>query len=196
MSGGFFNFVKVLIVLLAVCLVLGVFNYMGVLNVKDLFIKGLSYIPGLGDLYDNYELGKKRSKLLSEREAELEAREEQLQRDLAKLEEEQDLLLAEKLAWEREHPVSVSPDGTAQPSAAQKALLAKEEAKLKYYLATLGSMKPKNAAMVIQKLPEDTIYLIFDQLQQSQVRKILENMPAEYLAKLTQDRLNKYRNWK
>lgn len=194
MNRGFFNFVKVLIVLLAICLVLGIFNFLGVLNVKDLFIKGLSYIPGLGDLYDNYELGKKRSKLLSEREAELKAREEQLQRDLAKLEEEQDLLLAEKLAWEREHPVSVGPDGTVRPSAAQKALLAKEEAKLKHYLATLGSMKPKNAAMVIQKLPEDTIYLIFDQLQQSQVRKILENMPAEYLAKLTQDRLNKYRN--
>jgi len=88
----------------------------------------------------------------------------------------------------------VGPDGTAKPSAAQKAAIAKEEAKLKYYLATLGSMKPKNAAMVIQKLPEDTIYLIFDQLQQSQVRKILENMPPEYLAKLTQDRLNKYRN--
>lgn len=194
MNRGFFNFVKVLIVLIAICLVLGIFNFLGVLNVKDLFIKGLSYIPGLGDLYDNYELGKKRSKLLSEREAELKAREEQLQRDLAKLEEEQDLLLAEKMAWEREHPVSVGPDGRAQPSAAQKALLAKEEAKLKHYLATLGSMKPKNAAMVIQKLPEDTIYLIFDQLQQSQVRKILENMPAEYLAKLTQDRLNKYRN--
>lgn len=194
MSQGFFNLVKVLIILLAICLVLGIFNFLGVLNVKDLFIKGLSYIPGLGDLYDNYELGKKRSKLLSEREAELKAREEQLQRDLAKLEEEQDLLLAEKLAWEREHPVSVSPDGRAQPSATQKAMLAKEEAKLKHYLATLGSMKPKNAAMVIQKLPEETIYLIFDQLQQSQVRKILENMPAEYLAKLTQDRLNKYRN--
>ncbi|MGE5606478.1 MAG: hypothetical protein ACM3YE_12410 [Bacteroidota bacterium] len=194
MNRVFFNFGRVLIVLLAVCLLLGILNFMGILNVKDLFIQGLSYIPGLGDLSENYQLGKKRSKLLGEREADLKAREEQLQRDLVKLEEEQDLLLAEKLAWEREHPVSVGPDGTAKPSPAQKAVLAKEEAKLKYYLATLGSMKPKNAAMVIQKLPEDTIYLIFDQLQQSQVRKILENMPAEYLAKLTQDRLNKYRS--
>lgn len=194
MNRGFFNFGRILIILLAIGLVLGILNFMGVLNVKDLFIKGLSYIPGLEDFSESYELGKRRSKLLNEREAELKAREEQLQREQAQLEEEQDLLLAEKLAWEREHPVSVGPDGTAKPSAAQKAAIAKEEAKLKYYLATLGSMKPKNAAMVIQKLPEDTIYLIFDQLQQSQVRKILENMPPEYLAKLTQDRLNKYRN--
>lgn len=194
MNRVFFNFGRILILFLAICLVLGILNFMGILNVKEFFIQGLSYIPGLDDLSENYELGKKRSKLLIEREAELKAREEQLQRDRAKLEEEQDLLLAEKLAWEREHPVSVGADGTVKPSAAQKAALVKEEAKLKYYLATLGSMKPKNAAMVIQKLPEDTIYLIFDQLQQSQVRKILENMPAEYLAKLTQDRLNKYRN--
>lgn len=194
MNRVFFNFGRILIIFLAICLVLGILNFMGVLNAHDLFIQGLSYIPGLNDLSENYELGKKRSKLLSEREADLKAREEQLQRDQAKLEEEQDLLLAEKLAWEREHPVPVGADGTRKPSDAQKAALAKEEAKLKYYLATLGSMKPKNAAMVIQKLPEDTIYLIFDQLQQSQVRKILENMPAEYLAKLTQDRLNKYRN--
>jgi flagellar motility protein MotE (MotC chaperone) len=194
MSRGFFAFCKILIILLGICLTLGILNFMGALKVKDLFIQGLSYIPGLTDLAENYELGKKRSKLLGEREADLIAREEQLQRDQAKLEEEQDLLLAEKLAWEREHPVSGGPDGTVKISPAQQAALAKEEAKLKYYLATLGSMKPKNAAMVIQKLPEETIYLIFDQLQQSQVRKILENMPAEYLAKLTQDRLNKYRN--
>ena len=194
MNRGLFNFGRIIIILLAIGLVLGILNIMGVINVKDLFIQGLSYIPGLEDLAENYELGKRRSKLLDEREAALQAREEQLQRDQAKLAEEQDLLLAEKIAWEREQPVSAGTAETAKLTAAQKEALAKEEAKLKYYLATLGSMKPKNAAMVIQKLPEDTIYLIFDQLQQSQVRKILEKMPPEYLAKLTQDRLNKYRN--
>jgi len=194
MNRGLFNFGRIIIILLAIGSVLAILNFMGIINVKDLFIQGLSYIPGLEDLAENYELGKKRSKLLSEREAALQAREEQLQRDQAKLAEEQDLLLAEKMAWEREHPVSKRPGGTGKLTAVQREALAKEEAKLKYYLATLGSMKPKNAAMVIQKLPEETIYLIFDQLQQSQVRKILEKMPPEYLAKLTQDRLNKYRN--
>lgn len=194
MSPKFFNFSGLLIVLVALCLILGILNFMGIIDVKSLFLQGLSFVPGLNDLADNYELGEKRSKLLGEREADLQAREEQLQKDLAKLTEEQDLFLDEKFIWEREHPVTDKTDGTSKPSAVQKAVLAKEEAKLKYYLATLGSMKPKKAAMVIQKLPEDTVYLIFDQLQKSQVTKILENMPEEYLAKLTQDRLNKYRN--
>lgn len=194
MSPKFFNFSGLLIVLVALCLILGILNFMGIIDVKSLFLQGLSFVPGLNDLADNYELGEKRSKLLGEREADLQAREEQLQKDLAKLTEEQDLFLDEKFIWEREHPVTDKTDGTSKPSAVQKAVLAKEEAKLKYYLATIGSMKPKKAAMVIQKLPEDTVYLIFDQLQKSQVTKILENMPEEYLAKLTQDRLNKYRN--
>lgn len=194
MNRGLFNFGRIIIILLAIGLVLGILNFMGLVDVKGFFIQGLSYIPGLEDLAENYELGKRRSKLLSEREADLQVREEQLQRDQAKLAEERDLLLAEKMAWEREHPVSDRSGGTTKLTATQREALAKEEAKLKYYLATLGSMKPKNAAMVIQKLPEETIYLIFDQLQQSQVRKILEKMPPEYLAKLTQDRLNKYRN--
>jgi flagellar motility protein MotE (MotC chaperone) len=193
MNRTFFNLGRVLIIIIAICLILGVLNFLGVINVKESFLQGLSLIPGLNDLAENYELGKKRSKLLSEREADLQAREEKLKQDLAKLAEEQDLFLDEKLVWKREHPVSAGTPGSSGLTPAQKAARAKEEANLKYYLATLGSMKPKNAAMVIQKLPEETVYLIFDQLQQSQVRKILEKMPAEYLAKLTQDRLNKYR---
>lgn len=193
MNRTFFNLGRVLIIIIAIGLILGVLNFLGVINVKEAFLQGLSLIPGLNDLAENYELGKKRSKLLSEREADLQAREEKLRQDLAKLAEEQDLFLDEKLAWKREHPVSAGTPGSTGLTPAQKAARAKEEANLKYYLATLGSMKPKNAAMVIQKLPEETVYLIFDQLQQSQVRKILEKMPAEYLAKLTQDRLNKYR---
>jgi flagellar motility protein MotE (MotC chaperone) len=55
-------------------------------------------------------------------------------------------------------------------------------------------MKPKQAAAVIQKLPEETVFTIFDQLRPHQVTKIMENLPESYLAKLTQDRLNKYRN--
>lgn len=194
MSPKKFGFSRVLIILVAICLILGILNFMGIVDVKELFLQGLSFVPGLNDFAENYELGKKRSKLLNEREADLKAREEQLQKDLAKLAEEQDLFLDEKFTWERQRPVSNETAGMSKSSATKKAVLAKEEAKLKYYLATLGSMKPKKAAMVIQKLPEDTVYLIFDQLQKGQVTKILENMPEEYLAKLTQDRLNKYRN--
>jgi flagellar motility protein MotE (MotC chaperone) len=193
MNRTFFNLGRILIIIVAIGLILGVLNFLGIINVKESFLQGLSLIPGLNDLAENYELGKKRSKLLSEREADLQAREEKLKQDLAKLAEEQELFLDEKLAWKREHPVIAGTPGSSGLTPAQKAARAKEEANLKYYLATLGSMKPKNAAMVIQKLPEETVYLIFDQLQQSQVRKILEKMPAEYLAKLTQDRLNKYR---
>ncbi len=194
MNPKLFNIGKVLIVLAAICLILSIFNFMGIIEVKSFLLEGLSFIPGLNDLAENYELGKKRSKLLEEREVNLRAGEEQLQKDLAKLAEEQDLFLDEKITWEREHPVTAKTVETSGTSAVQKAALAKEEAKVKHYLAMLGSMKPKKAAMVIQKLPKETVYLIFDQLQKSQVTKILENMPEEYLAKLTQDRLNKYRN--
>lgn len=194
MSPKLFNFGRVLIIFAALCLALVILNFMGIINVKERFIQGLSLTPGLNDLAENYELGKKRSKLLSEREAELLAGEKQLQIDLAKLEEEKGLLLDEKLIWERKHPLSDKPTDSSRPSVSQKAALAKEEAKVKQYMATLGSMKPKKAAMVIQKLPVETVYLIFDQLQKSQVTRILENMPEEYLAKLTQDRLNQYRN--
>jgi len=185
---------RILIVLVALGLILGILSFMGIIDVKGLFIQGISYVPGLNDLAGNYELGKKRSKLLHEREADLHAREEKLQKELAKLTGEKDLFLDEKFTWEREHPVSVKPAGAPDSSAPQKTALTKEKAKVKQYLAMLGSMKPKKAAMVIQKLPEETVFLIFEQLQKNQVTRILENMPEEYLAKLTQDRLNKYRS--
>jgi len=59
MNRTFFNFGRILIIVVAICLFLGILNLLGIVNVKELFLEGLSYIPGLNDLAENYELGKK-----------------------------------------------------------------------------------------------------------------------------------------
>lgn len=146
------------------------------------------------------------------REAALRKREGKLKEDLIKLRNDQRNLLADQKKldkaesdfayrqnkWLDEHPGGLpkktgQSDYVAVPGNINPPVTS--DAKIKEYLTMLGKMKPKQAAMIIQKLPEETVFTIFDQLNQYQVIKIMENLPEDYLAKLTQDRLNKYRNF-
>ena len=155
----------------------------------------------------------------AEREAKLSAQEKQLKLDQQKLLADQRRLkeneakykvderrLAKERSdfkflqnkWADEHPgglpkKNAQSDYVAVPGNVNPPV--SSDAKIKEYLTMLGKMKPKQAAMIIQKLPEETVFTIFDQLNQYQVIKIMENLPEDYLAKLTQDRLNKYRNF-
>jgi flagellar motility protein MotE (MotC chaperone) len=166
---------------------------------KGVVLHTVSLMPGLHDLPYNYELGSKRSKRLNQKEKELNTREQELRAARKKLADDRDKFARKQNQWERDHPETKSKVAAKQtgdqivPGNINPPLTS--DAKIKEYLTMLGKMKPKQAAVVIQKLPQETVFTIFDQLNQYQVIKIMENLPEDYLAKLTQDRLNKYRNF-
>ena len=176
-------------------------NQFGIIDTKTLILQGASLYPGLEDLPKSYELGKKRGELLAEREKELRDRDQKLKEAQEQLEADRNQLADDKNKWQNTHPVTAGGKYTPTPNFAYvnppmpgKFPPPTPEQKIKDYLNRVGTMKPKQAALVIQKLPEETVFAIFDQLRPYQVTKIMENLPEDYLARLTQDRLNKYRN--
>lgn len=191
---GLLVFLKITGVFLLIFFLLWALSQFGVIDLKTMVLQSAGYLPGLEDLAENYELGRKRSVLLSFREKDLQEREKKLKQDQDKLSAERDRFENEKFQWEKEHPTTTPNRFVTSPGNAFGKLKNQEEAKVQEYLNMVGNMKPKQAALVIQKLPEETVFMIFDQLRPSQVTKIMENLPGDYLAKLTQDRLNKYRN--
>jgi flagellar motility protein MotE (MotC chaperone) len=174
-------------------------NQFGVIDSKVLILQAASLYPGLHNLPQSYELGEKRSQLLAQKEKELRDKEQKLNRIQAQLDVARNQLQDTKNNWQNAHPVAAISKYTPTPYIVNPPMPGKfppitSEQKLKDYLTRVGNMKPKQAAAVIQKLPEETVFAIFDQLRPFQVTKIMENLPEAYLAKLTQDRLNKYRN--
>ncbi|HEX7714037.1 MAG TPA: hypothetical protein VF531_08435 [Bacillota bacterium] len=168
----------------------------GLVDTKTLVLQTVSLLPGMEDLPVNYELGGKRDDLLKQRERDLARREARLADAQARLAADRDGFTNEKNNWLNTHPqataVPNSTPGTLVPG--QLNPVKSADAKIKNYLEMIGKMQPQQAAVVIQKLPEPTVFAIFDQLSNYQVRKIMEHLPPDYLAKLTQDRLIQYRN--
>ncbi len=201
MNQYFGGFLKFMLVLALAYFLLWSLSVFGVIDSKALLLQVASIFPNLRDLPESYELGKKQSELLARREKELQDLEARLKEDQAKLAKEREDFKNEQNKWQNEHPQGLNKIAQAtngptiyHPPQPGKFPPPTSEEKLKNYLNMVGSMKPKQAAAVIQKLPEETVFMIFDQLRPNQVTKILENLPEAYLAKLTQDRLNKYRN--
>ena len=199
MSQFFSGFAKFILVIALAYFILWGLNQFGVIDSKALVLQTASFFPNLNDLPRNYELGKKRSELLAQREKQLRDREQKLKRDQAQLAVDRNQFQDEKNKWQNQHPVTAATVATPAPNYVNPPMPGRfappsSDQKLKDYLTRVGSMNPKQAAAVIQKLPEETVFTIFDQLRPYQVSQIMENLPEAYLAKLTQDRLNKYRN--
>ena len=194
----------VLPVLLAAGLgVLWILNQFGVVSYQKLVLEAAGGTFGIKDLAANYDLGKKRSAILKSRTSELQQQAQQLRSQASKLTNERSNFETTRSDWEKAHPAATATQpatalgGLAQSNAVAGARDSKSQSppadpKDQQFLATIGGMKPPKAAAVIQKLPENTVYLIFDQLDARQVSKIMENLPADFLAKLTQERLNKH----
>jgi hypothetical protein len=177
-------------VLLAIAVAVGclwLFDLVGVIKMNDLILNEAGQLTGLNNLAANYELGQKRSAVLQKKEMELTrkerqlaARETKLQTDFTELQDQKQLWLKERSQATKAEPtmgktgVNVSP--TSDPA-------------VKNYLATIGAMKAEKAAAVMQKLPDATVLLIFDQLRTNQAAKLMESLPAEYLTRLTKARL-------
>lgn len=167
---------------LLVVLVLGIWvgDLIGFWEINKLALSAVSSLPELNDVAQNYELGKKRSDVLKKKEAELQALQERLNQSEAELDKRIKSFETEKLNWERQQlkrdtaktATDVTPDDHRK------------------YLAMVGGMKPDKAAVVIRELPVETTLLIFNQLRPSQVIKIMENLPAEYVIQLTQSQVN------
>jgi len=180
---GFFS----VLLILALCLA-GIWlgDLLGLINLDQVFLDLASSRPGLNDLAENYELGKKRSAVLKEREADLRARQRKLELAEAKLAEETSRFDQDQI--NRGKAGMTLPTKKDQPSGDS------DQANLEKYLTLIGGMKPEKAAPVLQKLPDKTVYLILDKLRPNQAVKILEKLPAEYVARLTQGRISKKEN--
>lgn len=169
---------------LLVVLVLGIWvgDLIGFWEINKLALSAVSSLPELNDVAQNYELGKKRSDVLKKKEAELQALQERLNQSEAELDKRIKSFEAEKINWERQQ----LKNSTAKKATATD--VAPDDHRK--YLAMVGGMKPDKAAVVIRELPVETTILIFNQLRSSQVIKIMENLPAEYVIKLTQSQVN------
>ncbi|MCL6589570.1 MAG: hypothetical protein K6U80_06415 [Firmicutes bacterium] len=177
---------------------LWVLGQFGVLQMKSVILNLVSCYPGLSDVVSSYELGQKQSALLKRQQEKLKQDQKKLAEDQAQLLRDKDAFEKEKIQWASAHPVATPPrSGSKSGSQLVPGQLnppKTSEQKVKEYLSLVGQMRPKQAAAVIQKLPEEAIFMIFDQLRRDQVVKIMENLPESFLSKLTLDRLNKYRD--
>jgi flagellar motility protein MotE (MotC chaperone) len=178
-------------VLIAVLVAWGclcLFDLVGVVKMNDLILNEVGKLTGLNDLAANYELGKKHSAILQKKEQELLNKEKQLAVRESKLQYDLTELEDQKQLWIKEHPQGAQKAQTTGKSSsiAQSAL----EPKVKNYLATIGAMRPEKAAAVIRKLPDETVLLIFEGLRTKQAAKLMENLPSEYLTRLTKARLS------
>jgi flagellar motility protein MotE (MotC chaperone) len=200
MSQFFSGFLKLTLGMALACFIFWGLVQFGVIDSKTLILQAASLFPDLRDLPQSYELGKKRNQLLAEKEAELRRLEERLKEGQSQLAADRNQLNEDQNKWQNAHPAAkdtsqyLQAQNIVNPPMPGKFPPPTPEQKLKDYLIRVGTMKPKQAAAVIQKLPEETVFAIFDQLRPYQVTKIMENLPEAYLAKLTQDRLTKYRN--
>lgn len=188
--------VKYLLGILTVVIIVAVayggilfFDFVGVIQKNDLIFAAVAGLTGLEDFQENYELGQKRSQILKQKEKELETKEKQLVTREQKLEGDYAELEKQQQLWFKEHPIGEQPGQKSATSPNQP--LAADDPKLKNYLATIGAMKAEKAAAVIQKLPDETVFLIFDQLRPNQASKLMENLPPEYLSRLTESRLRR-----
>jgi flagellar motility protein MotE (MotC chaperone) len=188
MEKFFLGIATVLLVIVVAVGCLWLFDLVGVIKMNDLILNEAGKLTGMKKLAVNYELGKKRSAVLQKKEMELTTKERQLAARETKLQKNFTELEDQKQLWLKEHSQTVQAIQTNGITGA-KASPASDRS-VKNYLATIGAMKVDKAAAVMQKLPDETVLLIFDQLRTNQAAKLMESLPAEYLTRLTKARLN------
>jgi flagellar motility protein MotE (MotC chaperone) len=187
--GRFFLGVLTPIILILV-LILGIWvsDLLGFVKINNLALDGVALLPGMKTIRQDYELGKKRTAVLLEKEDDLRAWESKLKVSEAKLTEDTAQFENERLEWGKSHLIktesSVLPN---QTTVATKV----DDSETKKYLALVGGMKPDKAAAVVGQLPEETVLLLLKQLRSSQATKILESLPADYVARLTKKQINR-----
>lgn len=161
----------------------------------DMLLIGVQKLTGIPKFKETYEVGKKRSLVLQQKETQLVQREERLKTQEKRLAARQKAYDAEfaaleeqKKSWLKDHP----PGNAKQTAAAPKPAKPEQtDAALKSFLATVGSMKPEKAAAVIQNLPVETVFAIFNEIRSNQASKLMEKLPPDYLTKLTQLRVER-----
>jgi flagellar motility protein MotE (MotC chaperone) len=187
MGKYFLGVATIFIVVVVAVGCLWLFDLVGVVKMDDLILNETGKLLGKKDLAVNYELGKKRSAVLQKKESELNNKEHQLVVRETKLQTDFTELQDQKQLWlkERSQAVQVKPaDGKSSVNASPT-----PDPTVKTYLATIGAMKAEKAAAVIQELPDETVFLIFNQLRTNQAAKLMESLPPEYLTRLTKARV-------
>ncbi len=170
----------------------------GIVSYPKLVLQAVGSTLGIKNLAENYDLGKKRSALLESRDRELRKTEAEVKSGQTVLAQKMAEFAAERTQWEKDHPITptgaANAAGPANPSQTPSVNSGKVDPKESQFLTNIGGMKPAKAAAVIEKLAPETVYRLFDQMDARQVSKILENLPADLVAKLTQGRMLKTGN--
>lgn len=186
---------KVLLIIGLIWFGLWTLTQFGIFSMKDVVLNLVSCLPGFSDIVPSYELGQRQSALLKKQQEALAQKQRELDAAQAKLFRDQDAFTRMQNDWINAHPSTTPPSsGVSNHGKIVLNPTKTPDKKIKEYLSLVGNMRPKQAAAVIQKLPEETIFILFDQLRRDQVVKIMENLPESFLSKLTMDRLNQYRN--
>jgi flagellar motility protein MotE (MotC chaperone) len=184
MGKFFFGMLTVLLIIAVGVGCLWVSDLFGIVNLNGLILDQTGKVTGLKNLAENYELGKKRSAVLQKKEAGLAAKERHLAAKEATLQAARDELEDQKQSWLKERSRLAADKQKDKPEENTAA-----KAEIKDYLATLGTMQAEKAAAVIQKLPDETVFLIFEQLRARQATKLMESLPTDYLTRLTKARI-------
>lgn len=194
-----FRILSGIAVIALILLVFGVgfwaMDELGLMDIKTVSLGIASILPGLNDVERNYTLGENRQKILEKQQKELEKKKRLLDQKESQLQADRLVFEQEKADWERIHAGSTP---TPTPRDWRRSLgpfpSPEPDAKVNEFLATVGRMNAKEAAAVLQKMPEETVFKIFNQLSPYHVTRIMEQLPEKYLAQLTRSRLTKYKD--
>ncbi len=170
-------------------LVLFILNLFGVVSFQKTVLWAVEKTFQVPKLVENYELGKKKSDFWLQKEEDFSYRDAQLKEREAKLDEERVAFETLKSRWEKDNPTIGAEGPKPVMVDAVKPLETMKDANVQQFLARLGRMKPQKAAAVVEKLPEENVQQIIDELDERQATKIMEYLSPELLARLTQERL-------
>lgn len=188
MGRFFLGVLTPILLVLVIILGLWVSDLVGLVKINNLALDMVSALPGMKNVKEESELGKKRSAVLLEKEDSLRGWESKLKVSQARLNSNVAQFENEKLEWEKQHPINeANTAGSMMPN--KGAAKASVDPDLKKYLGIIGSMKPDKAATVIKQLPDDTVLLLLKQLRSEQATKILETLPSDYVVRLTKKRI-------
>lgn len=166
-------------------------DLLGIININHLVLQMAGSLPGLEDLAESYELGRKRSDVLKKREQDLNSWQKKLNMSETKLAEATGNFENDKLKWEKDHLPTAA--GASPLSPNENEIQSMTDVNQSKYLAMIAGMKPAKAAAVLEKMPKETTGLILEKMRSSQASKIMECLSPNYVAELTRDRIKNNR---
>ncbi len=194
--GRFFLALLMVMIMISACggVLFGA-DKLGLIKLEKLILQVVSFYPKLKDLPRIYQLGKAEQIVLEREKEKLQALQKQLHLEKTQLTQTKQKLHQEQLRLKEELKKNSSPKPVATPDKNAAPALPRvspaNPKEIKDYLEAFNLMKPAKVAVVLQKLPEDTVLEILKATEERQTAKIFECLPAEYLASLTKEQMSR-----